>query len=82
VLAAGGWIGDAGTTSEDAAGETAVERVRRDWHAQGTDGFITSIGAGVGLGWDVLRIDLIRGVSRGGEWQLLLSIQPRLWGVL
>lgn len=82
VLAAGGWIGDAGTTSEDAAGETTAERVRRDWGVQRTDGFITSIGAGVGLGWDVLRIDLVRGLSRGGEWQLLLSIQPRLWGVL
>jgi hypothetical protein len=40
-----------------------------------------SAGAGVGLFWDVVRLDVVRGL-RGGEWQLLFSVKPSLWNVL
>src|SRR5690606_41321270 len=42
----------------------------------GTDGVRTSVGFGVSGFWDQLRLDLVRGLNRGGEWQLLFSIAP------
>src|SRR5690606_26734498 len=42
----------------------------------GTDGVRTSVGFGVSGFWDQLRLDLVRGLSRGGGWQLLFSIAP------
>lgn len=38
-----------------------------------------SLGAGVGLLYDLVRLDLARGFGRDGEWQLLLSLQPKVW---
>jgi hypothetical protein len=51
------------------------------WDVRMTRGLRPSVGAGVGLLWDVLRIDLNRGL-RGGEWQVTLAVNERLWGVL
>lgn len=42
----------------------------------------TSVGAGVGLGWDIVRLDLARGLSTGGRWQLVLSVHPELRDIL
>jgi hypothetical protein len=52
-----------------------------DWNVDTTDGLRPSLGVGVGLLWDVVRIDVARGL-RGGEWQLNVSVDPRLWGIL
>lgn len=41
-----------------------------------TDGIRTSAGIGVAGFWDQLRLDLVRGLNSGGEWQLLLRIAP------
>lgn len=41
-----------------------------------TDGVLTSVGIGVAGFWDQLRLDLVRGLNEGGEWQLLFSIAP------
>jgi hypothetical protein len=38
-----------------------------------------SVGLGLGIGWDVLRLDLARGLRDGGEWQLILSVNPAFW---
>ena len=53
-------------------------RVAERWNAKGTDGIRTSVSIGVGLGWDLLHLDLARGLG-GGEWQLLLSLDRRWW---
>ena len=53
----------------------------RDWGTGPTDGLRPSVGAGAGLLWDVLHVDVARGL-RGGEWQLILSVDRRLWGLL
>ena len=37
---------------------------------------------GTGLLFDLLRIEGARGIGLGGEWQLLLSIDPRWWDYL
>lgn len=51
------------------------------WTGTTTNGIRTSAGAGAGLFWNILRLDLVRGLD-GGEWQLILSVDPRLWSIL
>ena len=45
------------------------------WPDQAT-GVRGSVGAGVALGWDVLYLDLLRGVGPGGGWELVFSVRP------
>jgi len=46
----------------------------------GTDSTpLVSVGVGLGLGWDVLRLDLARGLSDGGDWELMLSVNRSFW---
>ncbi len=40
-------------------------------------GVRASVGAGLALGWDVLRLDLLRGLGEGGRWELAFSVRPR-----
>ncbi len=43
-------------------------------------GFLLGARAGVGIFFDILRIEGARGISgRGAEWQLLLSVDPLWW---
>lgn len=46
------------------------------WHAHGSDGLRASVGAGLSLGWDVLRLDVARGL-RDGRWDVIFSVDPR-----
>jgi hypothetical protein len=66
----GGWTG---------GGDSELEAA---WSAGGTGAIRASASLGVGLFWDLLRVDGARGLGRGGEWQLLISLDPRWWGVL
>lgn len=45
--------------------------------AHDTGGPLASVGAGLSLGWDVLRLDLARGLGEGGQWELIFSVDPR-----
>jgi hypothetical protein len=38
-----------------------------------------SLGVGLGLGWDVLRLDLHHGIGPGGTWQFVAMVDPRFW---
>ncbi len=49
------------------------------WPGQSTRGFKSSAGLGVGLGWDLLHLDAGRGLSEGGDWEFVLSVQRRFW---
>jgi hypothetical protein len=33
----------------------------------------------LGLGWDVLRLDLAKGLRDGGEWEVILWVKPDFW---
>jgi hypothetical protein len=46
------------------------------WLRQDSSGLRASVGAGLTFGWDVLRLDLGRGV-RGGRWEAIFSVAPR-----
>ena len=61
-----GWAGGA-----DAA-------VMESWDASATRGIRPAVTFGFGVAWDLLRIQGARGL-RDGEWQLLLSLDPRWW---
>lgn len=47
-----------------------------------TDGPLASVGIGLASMWDQLRLDIVRGLNGGGEWQLLFSIAPDFWSML
>jgi hypothetical protein len=49
-----------------------------------TSGVRGSAGLGLGIFYDLVRLDLVRGLSRreGGEWVFFLSLNPALWKVL
>jgi hypothetical protein len=47
------------------------------------DGLVgPSVGLGVGLVNEILWLDLHRGLGNDGDWEVLLSVDPRLWDVL
>jgi len=39
-------------------------------------------GAGVGLFYDILRVDVARGLSTGGRWELIIEANPSFWDFL
>ncbi len=45
------------------------------------DGTLFAVGAGAGLGWDILHLDLWRGVD-GGGWEWVISVDRRFRGLL
>lgn len=45
--------------------------------AHDTGGVLAAVGAGLSFGWDVLRLDLARGLGHGGRWELIFSVDPR-----
>jgi hypothetical protein len=38
-----------------------------------------SAGLGLGLGWDVIRLDVNRGFTSGRAWEVVLSVNPDFW---
>ncbi len=41
-----------------------------------------SVGLGLGLFWDILHVDLARGLGGGGRWEPILSVTHRFRGIL
>jgi hypothetical protein len=52
-----------------------------DWPGLDSDGLRGSLGAGLALGWDSVRIDFAHGV-RGGGWETLFSVAEQFRGWL
>jgi hypothetical protein len=53
-----------------------------EWASRPTGGVKTSLGVGVGLFYDLLRVDLARGLQRSGEWQWVISVTPSLADIM
>jgi hypothetical protein len=49
------------------------------WLRRGTDGVKSSAGLGLNVGWDLLRLDVGRGLNDGGDWEFVFSVQRRFW---
>ncbi len=52
------------------------------WPQDRSSATLLSAGMGLGIGWDVMRLDLARGLSDGGKWELMLSVNPEFWAWL
>ena len=52
-----------------------------DWIVQDSNGLRGSIGGGLSFGFDAMRVDVARGLGRGGGWEALFSVarQFRSW---
>ncbi len=75
-----GWVGRLGS---GAAAGRAIEV----WNAEGRPagsarGPLIGVGAGVGMLFDILRVDLARGLRQGGIWELVVSVRPEFWAWL
>ncbi|NJD18876.1 MAG: hypothetical protein FIA95_06285 [Gemmatimonadetes bacterium] len=46
------------------------------WAAEDSGAVRAAVGAGLSLGWDVIRLDLARGL-RDGRWQVMFSVDSR-----
>lgn len=46
------------------------------------DGPRASVGLGVGLLYDILRLDVARGIGRGGGWELVVEAHHAFWDFL
>ena len=63
-----------------ATGKTGIRRYSAGWpDDRSTRGFKSSAGIGIGVGWDLLHLDLGRGLNEGGDWEFVLSVQRRFW---
>lgn len=52
--------------------------VPEGWPGRGDAPTRASLGVGVELLWEVLRVDLARGLGAGGDWTVIFEISPRL----
>lgn len=72
LFGAAGWA-DVGDPGRDAL--TA-------WGAQPLGAPKYGVGAGVGIFYDILRVDVARGLSSGGRWELIIEANPSFWDFL
>ncbi|HEV7589692.1 MAG TPA: hypothetical protein VGO40_16370 [Longimicrobium sp.] len=72
LLAAAGWA-DVGGSGRDALSA---------WGALPMTAPKYGAGAGVGLFYDILRVDVARGLSTGGRWELIIEANPSFWDFL
>jgi hypothetical protein len=49
------------------------------WPSDTSSRTLFSAGIGLGLGWDVLHLDLARGFSKGGGWEITLAVNGDFW---
>ena len=71
VFAAGGWVDDS-----DPPSPLGVDVLG------GRTGGLFSIGAGVGLLFDIIRVDVARGLGGGGVWEVIVEANPSFWDFL
>ncbi len=70
--AAAGWVepGEAG------------RRAARRFDVRSSGGLRASAGPGVALLWELLRVDLLRGLGEEGRWEVQVSVDPGFWPIL
>jgi hypothetical protein len=73
-------IAAAGATGGLAPPLTSPAGLPAAWPARTSGGVRASAGAGVGLLWDLFRVDAVRGLN-GGGWQLQLSFHRDFWDI-
>lgn len=73
-----GWAG-----IEGAAARRAVDAWNRVGAPAGaTRGLLIGVGASAGFFFDILHLDLARGLDQGGIWELVFRVRSEFWGWL
>ena len=54
---------------------TVSRQAAENFGVTNSEGVRPSLGAGIGLFWDVVRVDAARGID-GGEWEWMVSVNP------
>ena len=82
VFAAGGWTGTSDPTPAlPICGPNELCAPPPYRLGQRTGGMV-SVGAGLGLFFDILRIDVARGLGAGGVWEVIVEANPSFWDFL
>ncbi|UCC49675.1 MAG: BamA/TamA family outer membrane protein [Gemmatimonadota bacterium] len=69
-----------GVGSQGSSAERALDVWNRAGDAaRATHGPLIGVGAGVGLVFDILRVELARGLRQGGIWELVVRVRPDFW---
>ena len=71
-------FGAAGWTDVGSAGRDALD----EWGAATARDGIYSVGAGVGIFYDILRFDVARGLGPGSRWEIIIEANPSFWDFL
>jgi len=66
-------FGAGGGVREEELLDSTLPSTERRWS------HLLSAGMGFGLGWDVVRLDLAKGLRTGGEWELILWVKHDFW---
>ncbi|HEX2207284.1 MAG TPA: hypothetical protein VHG93_06340, partial [Longimicrobium sp.] len=45
-------------------------------------GSMVSVGAGLGLLFDIIRVDVARGLGEDGVWEVIVEANPSFWDFL
>lgn len=67
-----GWVG------QSASAQAAAEA----WSVTPTGGVKAAVGFGVGFFYDLLHVDVARGLGGAGETQVIIELQPDFWDFL
>ncbi len=73
-----GWIGFEGASARRAAQLWTDAGVP----AEEAEGALIGAGAGVGLLFDIVRLELARGLRQNGTWEFVFRVSPRFWAWL
>lgn len=83
VFAAGGWTDDSEPRTSplaDCMPDVACLSIAPP--LGGRTGGMVSVGAGLGLFFDIVRIDVARGLGGGGVWEVIVEANPSFWDFL
>ena len=72
LFTAAGWS-DVGGVGDDAL---------LGWGAATARDPLISVGAGLGIFYDILRVDVARGLTSGGRWEVIVEANPVFWDFL
>lgn len=70
-----------GAVGATGVGETGAQALHL-WPARTSGGLKPSVGVGVGLVHDLLRVDLSRGLASDGVWEVVVEANPSFWDFL
>lgn len=71
-------LGALGTSGVGEPSDGAAER----WGIRGSGTPRGSVGVGVGIFYDILRLDLAHGIGPGARWELIVDTRRAFWGFL